>query len=159
MCEDLGSRRNPKSSHFLSYPFLPVWNRVNEVKSVKPENASSNPHLNVDWHILGNINLPVNPSPLSGMMVWLGQTLDPLNLSIDFLDKILKSTQVSMLRVIPVETGAKVTDLQLIVFTPAAGIRLGQNWGFFLIEKHEAATADDCDACFVIELYLYREGN
>lgn len=126
---------------------------------VKHTNASNNLNFDSDWLILGHFDSPVSSSIHSAMNLWLMQTLGPLNLQTDVLEKICKSTLATTIRAIPDETGTMCHDLHLVVFVPIDFSRNGQNWGFFLVEKLEASGENNCDLCLEIELFLYREGH
>lgn len=111
-----------------------------------------------DWQLLGQLELPVASNADDSTRIWLMEILGPLNLPVDFLNKILKSTQDSATRAMQAEPLIKFEHIHLIIFVPSAQTSKGRTWGFFRIEKIEKVTADDSPPDHAIEVYLYLEG-
>ena len=111
-----------------------------------------------DWQLLGQLELPVASSANDPIRIWLMEILGPLNLPVDFLNRILKSAQDSATRAMQAEPLIKFEHIHLIIFAPSAHTSKGRTWGFFRIEKIENVTADDSPPDHAIEVYLYLEG-
>ena len=86
------------------------------------------------------------------------EILGSLNLPVDFLNKILKSTQDSAIRAMQAESLMKFEYIHLIIFAPSEHTSKGRTWGFFRIEKIENVTADYRLPDHAIEFYLYLDG-
>jgi hypothetical protein len=126
-------------------------NRKTLVKSMQNKDTT-------DWQLLGQLELPVASNADDPTRIWLMEILGPLNLPVDFLNKILKSTQDSATRVMQAEFLIKFEHIHLFIFVPSAHTSRGRTWGFFRIEKIEKVTADDGPPAHAIEFYLYLEG-
>ena len=123
----------------------------------KSKPFSSN-FLGADWQILGELALPVGSNADDRITVWLAETLNPLNLHADFVNKVLKSAQDAMARAMQVEFVTEFAHIHLLVFAPADRASKGQTWGFFRISKIEGAKGDESPPDHAIEFYLYVEG-
>jgi len=108
------------------------------------------------WQILGELELTVNPNADHTINKWLAATLSPLDLSADFLNKVLRSAQEAAARAMQTETVMKFQHTHLLVFAPEDHTSIGRTWGFFRIEKIEGA-ADVDSPNHAIEFYLYLE--
>ena len=124
---------------------------------MKPIDHSLKHDPNDGWQILGKLELPAGAYD-SAMGRWFGQILGPLNLQAGLLAKILEAVQVAVSRANQLEAGPALQYLRLFVFAPAEYRSNDLTWGFFLIEQVENAAQDHYFPEFVIELYLYREG-
>ena len=89
---------------------------------------------------------------------WLTAVIDPLNLSKDFLNRILKSAQDATARVWKAEAGMELEHIHLIIFVPPDYSSKGQTWGFFRIEKIENTVEGKAAHDHAIEFYLYVDG-
>lgn len=126
-------------------------NRKTLVKSMQNKDTT-------DWQILGQLELPVASQSDDAIRIWLKETLNPLNLHADFLNKILKSAQDSAARTMQIESGMGFEHIHLLVFVPSDRTSKGLTWGFFRIEKIENTKADESPPDHAIEFYLYVEG-
>jgi len=118
-----------------------------------PDNLNGN-----GWQILGELELTVNPDTDHTINKWLAATLSPLDLSADFLNKILTSAQDAAARAMQTKTVIKFPHTHLLVFVPEDRASKVQTWGFFRIEKIESAKAGESPPDHAIEFYLYLEG-
>ena len=111
-----------------------------------------------DWQILGQLKLPVGSNADDPIRIWLMEILAPINLPVNFLDKILKSAQDSARRAMQAESLMKFEHIHLIIFVPSGHVSKRRTWGFFRIEKAETPSGDGKPVDHSIELYLYLEG-
>lgn len=110
------------------------------------------------WQLLGELELTVNPDAGQTVGKWLAVILSPLDLRADFANKVLKSAQEAMWRAMQLAEMNRFEHLHLLIFVPASLASKGQSsWGFFRIEKVEAAE-DQNNPDHTIEFYLYLEG-
>src|SRR6185503_101176 len=107
-----------------------------------------------DWQILGQLRLPVGSNADDPIRIWLMEILAPINLPVNFLDKILKSAQDSARRAMQAESLMKFEHIHLIIFVPSGHVSKRRTWGFFRIEKIENVTADYRLPDHAIEFYL-----
>lgn len=111
-----------------------------------------------DWQILGELKLSIDASVHSVAGRWVAETLSPLDLQKDFMNKVLKSAQDVVARAVQAESVRASEHLHLSIFVSQDQISGGRTWGFFRIEKLEGALADENDLDHAIEFYLYPEG-
>lgn len=128
------------------------------VKQVKYIDPSSNSFSGTDWRILGELELPVGSETNGMLSMWLTEILSPLDMHVDFLNRILKSAQNAAVRAFQAETEIKSEHIHLLIFVPQDIASRDKTWGFFRIEKIESSTENTAVAAHAIELYLYREG-
>ena len=119
-----------------------------------PHPRSPGPH----WQLLGELELPVEVNTDNTIHAWLTEVLDPLNLSADLLNRILKSAQDAATRVWQAEPGMELEHIHLIIFVPPDHTSTGQTWGFFRIEKIENTVEGKAAHDHAIEFYLYVDG-
>jgi len=126
--------------------------------TVKHNHPSQNELSSAEWQILGELELPVGTEASGRCDAWLAETLMPLKLHADFLNKVLKSAQEAIARLShPASVVMAFEHIHLLVFVPADSSSNGQNWGFFRIEKIEGATTDGSVPNHAIDFFLYRE--
>jgi hypothetical protein len=118
-------------------------------------NPSHNEISGTDWQVLGELELPIGSD--DAIESWLVETLSPLTLHTDFLNKVLKSAQEVAARAMQADALMQFKHVHLLVFAPPDYASNRHNWGFFRIEKVENASHQD-DPNHVIEFYLYLEG-
>lgn len=110
------------------------------------------------WQLLGGINLSVSSEVDFPITPWLTELLGPLDLSIDFLNRVLESVQDSVARAIHSNVANPFGHINLSVFAPHEPISIRKTWGFFHIERIESRD-DSVDAReHAIDFYLYVEG-
>ena len=110
------------------------------------------------WQSLGDLELAVGSDSDRIVRDWLTTILSPLDLGADFRDKILRSAQEAVTRLILSATAANFEHLHLILFHPARLVSKPQaSWGFFRIEKIENAVEGNDNPDHAIEFYLYME--
>lgn len=119
-----------------------------------PKNLSG-----TDWRVLGEIELRSDQDTDGAARAWITETLNPLNLHSNFLNKILKSAQEAVTRAMPYDSATQEFEhLHLLVFAPLENNSTGKTWGFFRIDKIGKPTADKKPYDHSIEFYLYLEG-
>lgn len=121
-------------------------------------NPSLNHSLGTDWQSLGNLKLPVDMTIVDLINVSLAEILTPLNLSADFLSKIIKSAQDSAARAQQSNAAIKFGHIHISIFVPQKQIQSGKTWGFFHIERIGHHSKDDGSQDHTIDFYLYTEG-
>ena len=124
---------------------------------MKP-NLSSHKFSETDWQTLGDLEIR-SDSDMEGIIsVWLDKVLRPLGLHSDLLDRILRSACEAATRALQLkDSGMSFRHVHLLAFSSDNGETKRQTWGFFRLEKLEAA-ADADSPNHSIELYLYLEG-
>jgi hypothetical protein len=111
-----------------------------------------------DWHTLGELELPVGVSTNEAVHIWLAEILAPLNLSPDFLERVLISAQESAGHALQPNAEGTLSHIHIAILVPRDHAPAGKSWGFFHIERIEA-NSDDNDECHhAIDFYLYVEG-
>lgn len=114
--------------------------------------------LGPGWQTLGELELALNPDTDHTVNKWLAVMLSPLGLRADFVNKILRSAQDAMTRLMQVNDSSRFEHLHVLVFVPLENASKGLNpWGFFRIEKIDR-TADNQNPDHTVEFYLYLEG-
>ena len=111
-----------------------------------------------DWHLLGELELPAGAAADSAIQSWIAPVLNMLNLSPDFLDRVVKSAQESAMRYLHPDAGLTSGHIHLSVHAPREHLAKGKTWGYFHVERIEnrAEMMDSQD--HAIDFYLYVEG-
>lgn len=111
-----------------------------------------------NWQLLGNLDLSLDSDTVSVTNSRLTELLGPLNLSTDFLNRVLDSAQDSVMRILRPITAPTSSHVHLSIFVPNELILEQKTWGFFRIERIEdrGDTVDALD--HAIDFYLYLEG-
>lgn len=109
------------------------------------------------WHLLGELELTIDPDSDRTVAKWLAAILSPLHLDADLLNRVLKSAQDATARATQTETVMRFEHTHLLVFVPSVQASTVQTWSFFRIEKVETATENEDPPDHSIELYLYAE--
>jgi hypothetical protein len=111
-----------------------------------------------DWQTLGDLEVRTGSDIEGAIQAWLDKTLGPLALPSDLLDRILRSACEAATRALQLEDpGMGFRHIHLLAFSSHSGEAKRQTWGFFRLEKLEAATEADSPN-HSIEFYLYLEG-
>jgi hypothetical protein len=122
-------------------------------------NFSLDNFVNSDWQVLGMLTISTRTESVGLIQAWLAETLQPLQLQGDFLDKITTSAQQAVEGASRGEKRAAFEHFHLFVFSQGHSLDHKSTWGFFRIEKieqsHHPATHPD----HAIEIYLYPEGH
>jgi hypothetical protein len=112
----------------------------------------------VDWQLLGKLTL-TEQSPIDGLIqTWLVETLSPLNLNTNLMEKIIASAQLAAEFTLQSPSAKRFKHIHLVVFTSALLPSNGQTWGFFRIEKIDRLVEENHFPDHAIEFYLYLEG-
>lgn len=128
------------------------------MKRVKQFDPSSNKVPGTDWRILGELEFPVGAETNGMISTWLTEVLSPLDMHVDFLNRILKSAQDAAIRAFQAEAEIKLERLHLLIFVPPEHAPRDNTWGFFRIEKIENSPTGVARASHAIEFYLYMDG-
>lgn len=110
------------------------------------------------WQALGDLEVRSDSDIERTVRVWLHNTLGPLGLHSDLLDRILRSACEAATRALQLrDPGLGFRHVHLLAFSSHSGEAKRQTWGFFRLEKLEAAVEADSPN-HSIEFYLYLEG-
>lgn len=120
--------------------------------------SSHNHSPSPDWQLLGELELPVGVSTDDAVHTWLMELLDPLPLSTDFLNRVMKSAQDSAVRAMHPNIVKEFGHIHLSVFVPHGHAAQGKTWGYFHIERIEDREEGIVSHDHAIDFYLYMEG-
>ncbi len=118
-------------------------------------NPSHHEIAGTDWQVLGKLELPIDFGADDAVASWLIETLSPLNLQTDFLNKVLKSAQEATAHTIRSEAVIHFQHVHFLVFATVDQAPERQAWGFFWIGK---IGDDELMLDHTIEFFLYQEG-
>ena len=119
---------------------------------------SSQKFSETDWQTLGGLEVRSDSDIERTIQAWLNKTLGPLGLHSDLLERILRSACEAATRALQLKNdGVGFKHIHLLAFSSYNGETKRQTWGFFRLEKLEAATDVDSPN-HSIEFYLYLEG-
>jgi hypothetical protein len=109
--------------------------------------------------ILDEIEIPFARGPEPHVRAWLAEALSSLNLPAGFSERILESAGEALLQrgACGGAQAAPRGHLHLIISIPERADGEAETWGFFRIEKLEAA--EGTAPGHSIEFYLYVEGD
>jgi hypothetical protein len=110
------------------------------------------------WQLLCELELPVVNDVEQTVHGWMAESLEPLALQKDFMNKVLRSAQRAVARTVRREPGLKLEYIQIMVFVPLRHDVKDQSWGFFRIEKSIAEAQNAVARGQTIVFYLYLEG-
>jgi hypothetical protein len=111
------------------------------------ENNSPN-----SFQVLGDLSLEIGSLTSYSIETWLLESLAPLHLNKNFVNKVLDSCHETLERVVKAADEKNIDCIYLMIFAPQNHTLTGQTWGFFCIEKKRSLASE-----LVIELYLYPE--
>jgi hypothetical protein len=118
-------------------------------------------HLQIpesDWQILGEIELSFNTDMNKAIHLWLTEILARLNLSIDFLNKIIITAQESVAHALQSNVEIRYGHIHISVYVPYNANILGKNWGFFHIKRIGSHADKITKFEHSMDFYLYVEG-
>ena len=117
---------------------------------------------NAGWQTLAELDFLVGTDFESQVQAWMFETLHPLGIDTELLNRILKSASEAISR--KVSPNFKEVNLPLVhlrLYIPVeVPIRsaLRRNWGFFRIDKYGATSIRGDRFDHLIEFYLYLDG-
>ncbi len=112
-----------------------------------------------DWQFLGKLNLPIDMYTDGMIGEWLSETLKPLKLQVDFIDKVSSSTRQAVHRALLDDKRGAFDHFHLLIYSQKHRSDHSNTWGFFRIEKNEQSPTEKVHAGHAIEIYLYPEGH
>jgi hypothetical protein len=115
-------------------------------------------HPTPNWQTLGEFELPIDASTDAAVHAWLAEILVHLNLSSDFLERVLKSAQESVGHTFQSDAENVLSHIHISILVPCGHIPSGRSWGFFRIERIEASEDSSDERHHAIDFYLYVEG-
>ena len=111
------------------------------------------------WQSLGELKLPKDSDIETAIQAWLLETLEPLHLNTDFLNRFSLSVKDTARNLMESSLAAQESGhIHLRLFTRRKGTTGTYSWGFFRIEKLEDVTEMEGIPNHAIEFYLYPEG-
>lgn len=110
------------------------------------------------WHVLGELVLHIATSTDEAVHTWLAEVLMPLNLSPDFLERVLRSAQESVGNTIHPNSEDTLSHIHISILVPRGHTPSRKPWGFFHIERIEASADNSDERHHAIDFYLYVEG-
>jgi len=125
---------------------------------MKITNLSHKNTPDAEWQLLGELDLFVDSAAGSAINPWFRELLSPLDLSTDFMNRVIESAQDSVMRILQPDAILSFGHIHLSVFAPYERIPDRKTWGFFHIERIEnrGGVVDARD--HAIDFYLYVEG-
>ena len=127
-------------------------NTLRYLESVDNINPSQNEISGTDWQVLGKLELPIGSGADDAIASWLIETLNPLNLHTDFLNKVVKSAQEVAAHTMQSEAVIHFQHVHFLVVATVDQTPERQAWGFFRIGD------DELMLDHTIEFFLYQEG-
>lgn len=121
-------------------------------------NSNPVPHTDPAWQALGELILPRTEHPSHAIGRWLPKILLPLQLSEDFLNRIIRSTQETAERAMQSQSENATGDLLLSFFIPLTLTSAGTTWGYFSVVKLEHPDSSPDREASRINFFLYLEG-
>lgn len=112
--------------------------------------------LETRWRLLGELNLSISSDSDPAIYSWLTGLLSPLNLSADFLNRVVESVQETVRRVL--HSNTITGNIHLSIFAAHEHILERKTWGFFHIERIESQGEAVDVRTHAIDFYLYTEG-
>jgi hypothetical protein len=101
------------------------------------------------------MKLPIGPDGGDAIRSLLEETLDPLQLPVELIRRVVKSIQEVTGRA--VAGGLLMEHIHLFIFVPTNYRSMRGMWGFFRIERINAGD-DNSPPNHAVDLYLYPEG-
>jgi hypothetical protein len=125
---------------------------------MKHTNTSPHNFPATDWQTLGELEVRAGSDVERGIQTWLTQTLKPLGLHTEMLNRILRSALEATTRALELNSVTmEFEHIHLFAFAPPSHKFSGQTWGFFRLEKLEDAAEAQSLPDHSIEFYLYIE--
>jgi len=124
---------------------------------MKQADSSHDKSFDNGWKLMGDLKLSANQNADTTISVWLTESLNPLDLQVDFLNKVITSAQDAVAHISLANTMMVLKHYHLLVFAPAHRLPERQCWGFFRIEKIESVQTEKHSSDHAIEFYLYQE--
>jgi hypothetical protein len=106
------------------------------------------------WQNIGEMKLPVSTDESDAILSLLEGKLEPLQLPVELIHRIVKSIQEVSMRA--EMGGMRIERIHLFLFVPANYRIMRGTWGFFRIERINAGD-DITSPSHAVDLYLYPE--
>ena len=110
------------------------------------------------WLPLGELILPIGENPDEAIHQWLPEILFPLQLSEDFLERVIRSAQESSERAMQTQEEHPAGQISLCLFIPLTLTASESTWGYFSIAKLTNQDNEQESSSPAIHFYLYVEG-
>ena len=121
-------------------------------------NSNPVPLTDPAWQALGELILPRGEHPDQAIGRWLPEILLPLQLTEDFLSRVIRSAQETAERAIQSQSENAAGDFLLSFFIPLTLTAAGTTWGYFSVVKLEHPDSSPNTEASRINFYLYVEG-
>ena len=125
---------------------------------MKQTDSSYKTTTDTEWQLLGEFDLPGGSDANSAITFWLKELLTPLELSTEFIDRVMKSARNTVTRILQSNAETTIDHIHLSIFAPNARIPERKTWGFFHIERVENQGEAVDARNHAIDFYLYVEG-
>jgi hypothetical protein len=126
-------------------------------------NTKNTPHTQnhpaSSWLLLGDLELAVEVNSKDTLGARLKEILNPLDLHLDFQNRILNSAHQTIVRILHTDAHTKLDHIHLLVFAPSNRTPKKQTWGFFSVERLEETNEGAVANNHTIEIYLYMDGD
>jgi len=156
----IADRRSSRASVPEDPGYPPEQNLHLLLNRMKQADPSSKNLSGTGWHLLGELELRIDENANDAVRAWITEIIDPLDLNVDFLNRVLRSAQDAVTRAAHGDLAdARFEHLHLFLFAPMEHQMLGGTWGFFRIEKVGMSTHRENSHDLSIEFYLYLEGH
>jgi hypothetical protein len=126
---------------------------------MKRTDSSFNDYPVTGWQLLGRLNLSRDLDIEPTIHAWLLETLQLINLHMEFFKKLslsVKSSAVNSLE--PHHEKQALDHIHLLLFVRRKQETESRSWGFFHIEKLEGSTNENGPPDHSIEFYIYPDG-
>ncbi len=110
-----------------------------------------------EWQLLGELEMSGGDDIHAVLEPWLAALVRPLDLPVDFIERLSKSVEESAARALRDPGRQTARHVHLLIFGPEQSASPGQFWGFYRIEKAATRPAAEQGSTHAIAYYLYRE--
>lgn len=121
-------------------------------------NSNPIPLSDPAWQALGELILPRGEHLDQAIGRWLPEILLPLQLTEDFLNRVIRSTQETAEHAMQSQSENATGDFLLSLFIPLTLTSAGATWGYFSVVKLEHPDTSPDREASRINFYLYVEG-
>jgi len=119
---------------------------------------SFNEYFNNKWQLLGELRLTRGLDIEATVYVWLLEVLKPLDVHIDFFNRLVQSVQDAVVNLLDAgSVSQKFDHVHLLMFARTRQMETPRSWGFFHIEKLEELAHENNPPDHAVKFYLYPE--
>jgi len=122
-------------------------------------NSNPVPLSDPAWQTLGELILMRGEHHDQAISRWLPEILFPLQLTEEFLNRVIRSAQETAARAVNSQAENAAGDFLLKFYIPLTLTAAGTSWGYFSVVKIEHPDTNPETAASRINFYLYLEGD